>query len=143
MEAVLNTDTFAGVLKDHTVRDVLMREVPVIDDNATMKDAACRLLNSHYKNFLVLRQGNPLGTVTRQDIIRVLHTDGGQTFVREAADRQLEYLSMGMRLDEAWNKMQHNHKSMMLVVEEGQLKGAIDEESIEELILIHAAQSKN
>lgn len=143
MELVLNTDKTTGILKGHTVKDVLMHDVPVIDDYATMKDVACRLLSNPHKNFLVLRQGNPLGIVTRQDIIRVLHTDGGNTLVGNAANQQLEYLSMDMPLDEAWTRMQHNHKSMMLVVEEGQLKGAVDEESIEEFILVLTARSLN
>lgn len=143
MEAVLNNETSVGILKGYTVRDVLMLDVPIIDDNVTMKDAACRLLHSHHKNFLVSRQGDLLGTVTRQDIIRVLYADGGRMFVRDAADRHLEYLSIGTPLDEAWARMQDSHKSMILVLEEDQLKGAIDEESIEEFILIHAAQSKN
>jgi CBS domain-containing protein len=50
---------------------------------------------------------------------------------------------MGMPLDKAWTKMQRDKKPMMLVVDDGQLKGAVDEESIEELILIHTAQSQN
>lgn len=143
MELVLNTDKTTGILKGHIVKDVLMPDIPVIDDNATMKDVACRLLNSPHKSFLILRQGNPLGIVTRQDIIRVLHTDGGKTLVGDAVDQQLEYLSMDMPLDEAWTRMQHNHKTMMLVLEEGQLKGAIDEESIEEFILQRTARSLN
>ena len=143
MELVLNTDQTTGILKGFTVKDVLMHDVPVIDDNATMKDVACRLLSNAHKSFLVLRQGIPLGIVTRQEIIRVLHTDGGRKLVGNAADQQLEYLSMDTPLDEAWNRMQHNHKTMMLVLEEGQLKGAIDEESIEEFILQCTAQSLN
>ena len=131
------------ILKGHTVRDVLMREVPTMEDNASMKDAAARLLNSQNKNFLVLREGNPLGTVTREDIIRALRTHGEKASVKYAIDQKLEYLSMGMPLDKAWTKMQRDKKPMMLVVDDGQLKGAVDEESIEELILIHTAQSQN
>lgn len=143
MEIVLNSDQETDILKGHTVRDVLMRDVPVIDDNATMKDVACRLLNSPHKSFLVLRQGIPLGIVTRQEIVRVLHTDGAAELIGNAADQQLEYLSMDTPLDEAWSRMQHNRKAMMLVLEEGQLKGAVDEESVEEFILQSTAQSLN
>lgn len=143
MELVLNTDKTTGILKGFTVKDVLMHDVPVIDDNATMKDVACRLLSTGHKNFLVLAQGMPLGIVSRQEIIRVLHTNGGQELVGNAADKQLEYLSADTPLDEAWNRMQQDHKTMMLVLEEGQLKGAVDEESIEEFILQSTARTLN
>lgn len=143
METVLNTDSKTGILKGHTVRDVLMQDVPVIDDNATMKDVACRLLNSPHKSFLVLHQGNPLGIITRQQIVKVLHTDGGRELIGNAANQHLEYVSMDTPLDEAWSRMLLNQKSMMLVLEEGQLKGAIDEQSVEEFILQSTAQSLN
>ena len=130
-------------LRDHTVRDVLMHEVPTIDDTASMRDAACRLLNSQNKNFLVLHEGQPVGIITRQDIITTLRTHGELALVRDAIDTKLEYLSSGMPLDKAWSKMQSAHKPMMLVMDEGQIKGAVDEESIEELILIHTARSQH
>jgi Zn-dependent protease len=130
-------------LRDHTVKDVLMHEVPTIDDTASMRDAACRLLNSQNKNFLVLREGTPVGIITRQDIITTLRTHGDQALVRDAIDTKLEYLNSGMPLDKAWSKMQSAHKPMMLVMDDGQIKGAVDEESIEELILIHTARAQH
>lgn len=130
-------------LRDHTVRDVLMHEVPTIDDTASMKDAACRLLNSQNKNFLVLHEGKPVGIISRQDIITTLRTHGERALVRDAIDSRLEYLTSGMPLEKAWSKMQSAHKPMMLVMDEGQIKGAVDEESIEELILIHTARSQH
>jgi Zn-dependent protease len=130
-------------LRDHTVKDVLMHEVPTLDDTASMRDAACRLLNSQNKNFLVLHEGQPVGILTRQDIITTLRTHGEKALVRDAIDTKLEYLNPGMPLDKAWSKMQSEHKPMMLVMDEGQIKGAVDEESIEELILIHTARSQH
>jgi Zn-dependent protease len=130
-------------LRDHTVKDVLMHEVPTLDDTASMRDAACRLLNSQNKNFLVLHEGQPVGILTRQDIITTLRTHGEKALVRDAIDTKLEYLNPGMPLDKAWSKMQSTQKPMMLVMDEGQIKGAVDEESIEELILIHTARSQH
>lgn len=130
-------------LREHTVSDVLMHEVPTLDDTASMRDAACRLLNSQNKNFLVLREGKPVGILTRRDIITTLRTHGESALVRDAIDTKLEYLTSGMPLDKAWSKMQSAHKPMMLVMDEGQIKGAVDEESIEELILIHTARSQH
>lgn len=130
-------------LRDHTVKDVLMHEVPTIDNTASMRDAACRLLNSQNKNFLVLQEGRPVGIITRQDIIATLRTHGEKALVRDAIDTKLEYLTPGTPLEKAWSKMQREHKPMMLVMDEGQIKGAVDEESIEELILIHTARSQH
>lgn len=143
MELYYDAEETAGILRGHTVGDVLMRDVPVIDDNATIKEAACRLLNSQNKNFLVLREGMPMGTVTRRDIIRALHRYGESARLAKAVVHELEYLPMGMPLEEAWTQMQNNQRPMALVVDDGRLKGAVDEESIEAVILLQTAQSHN
>src|SRR5690606_17272822 len=80
---------------------------------------------------------------TRRDIITTLRTHGESALVRDAIDTKLEYLTSGMPLDKAWSKMQSAHKPMMLVMDEGQIKGAVEEDSIEELNLIHTARSQN
>lgn len=131
------------ILKGHTVKDVLMHDIPTMDEHASMKEAAARLLNSQNKNFLVLKQGSPFGTISREDIIKALRAHGGSALVQSAVHQQLDYLPIDMPLDKAWTHMQQEKRPMVLVLSEGQLKGAVDEESIEELILIETAQSQN
>jgi Zn-dependent protease len=131
------------ILKGHTVKDVLMRDVPTMDNHSSMKEAASRLLNSQNKNFLVLNEGNPFGTITREEIIKAIRNHGGNALVNTASNQHLDYFPLNMPLDQAWTHMQQEKRPMVLVVSDGQLKGAVDEESIEELILIETAQSHN
>lgn len=134
-------DAEKKLLEGHTVKDVLMREIPMIDDQATIKDAASMLLNSQNKNFLVTNEGIPVGTISRNEIIEALRKHGEETTVHESKNREIMYLPMDTPLELAWKEMQQANKSMILIKAEDQLRGAVDDESIAELLLIEAAKN--
>lgn len=71
------------LLKGFTVKDVLMQEIPVIDERATIRDAVSKLLNGQNRNFVVMRDGKPVGTLSRDGIIQALGERGEQVPVAE------------------------------------------------------------
>lgn len=132
------------MLKGFTVRDVLMHEIPYIGYNATVKEAAARLLNSQNRNFVVDRDGRPVGILSREAIIKALGEQGEHTSVDKVKDENLVILSVETPLEDVWQKMQTEKKPLMLVMRGGTLEGVVDEENMAEFILIQsAANNKN
>lgn len=131
------------LLQGFTVRDVLMHQVAFIDSDASVSDAAAKLLDSQNKNFVVNRLGKPVGTLSRDQIIKALGEQGGHITVDRVKDDDMVILSPGMPLEEAWHTLQREKKPLMLVMSDGNLAGVVDEENLAEFILIQTAAKKN
>jgi len=131
------------LLKGFTVNDVLMHQIPVINDSASIKEAVAKLLDSQNKDFLVVKDEKPVGTLSRDQIIKALAEQGESISVHEIKDSDLLSLEPKMELEKAWSLMQQKGKSLMPVISDGQLIGVVDLENIAEFILIQTAGTKN
>ena len=140
-EAVYARSKF--LLKGFTVNDVLMHEIPLVDQHATIKEAAARLLDSQNKNFVVHAAGRPVGTLSRDQIIKALGERGEHVSVNEVKDEKMIFLSPEMPLEEAWQLLQQERKPLMLVMSDGNLAGVLDQENMSEFILIQTATKNN
>jgi Zn-dependent protease/predicted transcriptional regulator len=140
-EAVYSRSKF--MLQGYTVGDVLMDEIPFIDKNASVREAATRLLHSQNKNFVVTSEGRPVGTLTRNEIIRALGERGENITVDEIKDVNMLVLSRTMPLEQAWNLMRQQRKPLMLVMSGGQLEGVVDEENVAEFVLVRTAADRS
>ena len=127
------------MLKGFTVKDVVMKEIPVIDATASVQEAAGKLLESQNKNFVVYENGKPVGTLSRDQIIKALGENGGSVSVAKVKDEDMEILSPDMPLEDAWLKLQQEKKPFMLVMREGRMEGVVDRENVAEFILIQTA----
>jgi Zn-dependent protease/CBS domain-containing protein len=136
-EAVYARSKF--ILQGFTVNDVLMHELPLIDAHATIREAAAKLLDSQNKNFVVNDSGKPVGTLSRDQIIKALGERGDRILVNEVKDDHLVILTPEMPLEEAWQIIQQEKKPLMLVMSEGHLAGVVDQENMAEFILIQTA----
>lgn len=131
-----------SVLQGYTVQDVLMHDIPMIDDHSSVKDAADLLLNGQNKNFVVTHEGKPVGTLNRDTIIKAMEEKGGQAFVEDLKNSEIDYFPIDMPLDQAWGKLQQKKDGLALVVSDGELKGVIDPENVAEFIQLRTAQHK-
>ncbi len=69
-----------------------MKDYPKIDANATVKTAVASVLNSQNKNFLIMEEGTPVGTLNRDQIIMALSKKGEEEFIYNVMDRNLIFL---------------------------------------------------
>lgn len=127
------------MLKGFTVNDVVMKEIPSIDVNASVKEAAAKLLESQNKNFVVYENVTPVGTLSRDQIIKALGENGESASVAKVKDEDMVILSPDMPLEDAWLKLQQEKKPFMLVMRDGRLEGVVDRENVAEFILIQTA----
>lgn len=140
-EAVYARSKF--ILQGFTVSDVLMRQIPTMDNKATAREAALKLLDSQNKNFLVTANGKPVGTISRDQIIKALGEHDGNVTVSQIMDEDLVTLSPSMPLEDAWQMFQQNKKPLVLVMDAENLIGVVDDENMAEFILIQTAARKS
>lgn len=129
-----------SLLRGFTVRDALLEEVPHMPADATIRNAADRLLQGQNKNFLVKNAGKPEGTIGRDEIIKALGDLGEQASVREAMRKDLMYVSPEMPVEEAWKMMLQQNQNFALVGSDGNIMGALDTDNIAEFVMIRSAE---
>jgi Zn-dependent protease/predicted transcriptional regulator len=131
-----------SVLKGFKVSDVLMRNYQTIESSETIKTAVAILLNGQCKNFLVTQNALPIGTLSRNDIIKALAEQGENTITGTVMNRNLVYLDANLPLEEAYQLVEQSTTSLMPVMQNNMLIGTLDTENILEFIMIKDAQNK-
>ncbi len=129
-----------SLLRGYAVRDALLKEVPAIAPDATVRMAAERLLEGQNKYFMVGRDGRAEGVIGRDEIIGALGKLGAETPVSQVMRRQVLYLSPDLPIEAAWKKMQEQDQPFALVAAGDELRGALDLDNITEFILIRSAE---
>ena len=125
------------MLKGFKIKDVVMKNYQTIDLNETIKTAVGLLLDSQNKNFLILENGIPVGTLNRDQIIKGLSTAGEMELIHHVMDRNLTYLDSDSSLESVFELLELNKSRLMLVMENNELAGTLDIENLMEFLLIH------
>lgn len=132
-----------SILHGFTINDVLMHQIPYIDKNSSVKEAVDQLLNTQNKHFVVTDGGVPVGTLSSDEIIRALQEKGDNARVDDVKNQELAYLADDTPLEQVWSEMQRLKKRIILVGNNGVLKGIVDEDNLTEFILIRSARTGN
>jgi len=130
------------MLKGYTVRDVIMKQYPIIDYNETLETAVKLMLDSQNKHFLVTENGIPMGTLNREQIIEALSKKEDETELSSIIDRDLIMLQADSLLEDVFELVYKNKHTLMLVIEDNQLIGTLDTENLLEFILINEVKAK-
>lgn len=130
------------MLKGYKVKDALMRQYQTIDSSETIKAAVEILLNGQYKNFLVLENNKPKGTLSRDEIIIALTGKGENESIVNVMNKNLIFLNADSPLEDAYQKALEEKSILMPVLENDRLIGTLDTENILEFIMIKDATSK-
>jgi Zn-dependent protease len=128
-----------SILKGFTVNDVLMKQYQTISSGETIKSAVTMLLNGQSKSFLVIDNSQAVGTLSRDEIIKALSTQGEHSIIHDAMNKELVVLKAEMPLEEGWQLMQE-HKTLMPVFSNNKLVGTVDIENILEFIMVQNAK---
>lgn len=89
-----------------------------------------------------MNQGQPVGTLSQEEIIKALGEQGESTLVENAMDKNLLYLDAAISLEEGLKQLQLSKKSLALVTAQNALLGAVDAQNIAEFLMIKNAQSR-
>jgi len=128
-----------SLLTGYKVKDALMRDYRIIAEHENIKKAVEILLDSQCKNFLVMENNKPTGTLSRDEIILALSEYGENAIVKKVMSRDVIFLNADSPLESAYQRSQQNKSNIMAVMENNKLIGALDTENILEFIMVRGA----
>ena len=131
-----------SMLSGYQVQDVLMTEYKSIAETDSIKTVVDIVLNSQYHNFLVVRDGVPTGTLSRDEIIKALSKNGESELVQNVMNRNLLFLDANQALEDAYSLILKQELNLVPVMKKQELIGVVDKENILEFILFKEARLK-
>jgi Zn-dependent protease len=131
-----------SLLQGYTVSHALMKEVPTLRPNDTIEYGSDQLLATQNRNFIVTDEGDVVGTLSRDEIIRALREGKALQPVSEAMNKDFLSLELSSPLEEAWVSLRTSKRSAAPVFENGRLVGMLDTENVAEFLMISEATRK-
>ncbi|WP_448518791.1 site-2 protease family protein [Rhodoflexus sp.] len=127
-----------SALQGYRVGDVLMRDFNILPTTAPIHAAVELLLNGQSRNFLIVNGEQPVGTLSRDEIVRALSQHGASVPVGHVMNTDIQFLQAEMPLEAAWQAMQQNRIEFAPVMQGQQLAGVIDVENIAEFMMVQS-----
>jgi Zn-dependent protease len=123
-----------------SVSDAMVTEFSVLSSDSTVADAVGALLRTSQHEFPVVDgAGQPLGILTRDDMIRALQTRGPDVPVRDVMRRDLPVIPQNASLEDAFESMQESDSPALPVVDSRRrLTGILTVENVGELMMIRS-----
>lgn len=142
-QAELESVRTGHVMKGNFTGQITMQKFETLDVNQSVGDAVHKILNGQCKTFLVTDNGNPVGTLNREGIIRALAESGQHARISDVMKPGVMKLDSALPVEEAYRKMTEFRTDMAVVTENGKMAGVIDTENILEFVMIKNAIEKN
>lgn len=117
------------------VRSAMITDFRTLSHGDTIRDAGNLLLSTSQHDFPVLHGDQVLGLLTRSALVRAMLTNGPESYVAAAMDRDFLRVSPDMDLSEAMSLLSVSG-SCSLVMEEDRLLGLLTPENLSEFILL-------
>lgn len=122
-------------VQGYTVQDIIMKDFPVLQQDEPVQKSVEFLLNSQHKNFLIVADNKPVGTLNRNEIIKALTNGLENQPISQVMNPNLLTLDVHLPLEEAFQKLQ-NHSGLVPVYNGTELVGTLDLENIMEFIMV-------
>lgn len=129
-------------LKGYKVKDALMMKFQIVAFDAPISKAVEKLLNSQATHFVVVKDDEAVGTLSRNEIIKGLKDGNENTLIEDVADFQPLKMETEENLDDAWKKMLSQNRKVAIVLENGHFLGILDQENISEFVMVKSALVK-
>ncbi len=130
-----------SALKDRTVEEITMKEIPVLKREDTIGKAVEILLNGQAKNFLIMDGDELFGTLGRDGILKALQEHTKEASVEVAAERNPGFIEAREPIEKALLLMQFHKYPLLIVTKDNQLYGVTDMENILEYIMVMNASA--
>jgi Zn-dependent protease/CBS domain-containing protein len=130
---------FRQGLNDFKVNDALITDYTTLDRTDSLGKAADLLVHKNESGFIVVSNGDFEGMLTKEGIIDGLSKYGKEGKVEDSMNTALPSLDINRPLHEVFQEMQQNKYSVLPVLSKDKIKGILDRESINELMLVQNA----
>ncbi len=126
-------------LSRHKVRDVLMKEFIVLLPEDTLDKAVQYLLDGQATEFVVSKNDEVMGVLTRDELIKGLSENGKDSRVSAVMREDYLVLDPDKPLEEIYQKIMVAKCPVSLVMENKKFIGIVDKENINEFIMVQQA----
>jgi Zn-dependent protease/CBS domain-containing protein len=140
-QSELQYETTSVQLTGARVGDVVIQTYTPLHPLQPLAQAVDALLNTQETHFLVVDEGQVVGTLSRKDIIRGLREEGEEAAVRRAMRDQFPHLEAETPLEEALQVLRSVDADLLPVYRDSELIGVIDQENITEYMMVKSALS--
>lgn len=130
------------LLQGSQIGQITMHQFESLQTRDTVQTAVDILLNGTSKNFLVMENGQPAGSLSRNDIIEALSKGSADQPVSAIMNRNLIYLDAGTPVEHVFAQMNEGRHELAVIRQQGQFAGVIDTENILEFVLVRGALQK-
>lgn len=121
------------------VEDALMKRFTHLSPFDNLSSAVDALLNSQETDFVVLDEDEPIGLLTRNEIIKGLSERGPEARVSAYMNRDFFVVGPDLKLADFLEEVSSHNSDIALVMKDGELIGLIDRENVEERLLVERA----
>jgi predicted transcriptional regulator len=120
-----------------------MKSYETIDGNDLVETAVKQLLNGQCKNFMVISNGHPTGSLSRDEIIEALSNNGNKATIDTVMNRDVLKCNIKEPIEIAYKKMLTSKNKLALVYDNEQFAGVLDLENILEFVMVKNAIGAN
>lgn len=128
-----------SLLKDHEVQDAMMTEFTELNPDNTVDDVVDLIIAGTERDFVVTDNGKAVGIVKHSDISNVLRNKGKNVPVREFMKTDFAELKAHEKLTDIYRKLRVSRNDFFPVVENGEIKGVIDMNNINEFMMFRSS----
>ncbi len=125
-------------LKGYTVKDVMLTNFGTLNVDQTLQEATEKLLSVQTQDFLILKNNNYAGVLSREILLKSISAHPKDTPLGELM-QEAPPLHPSQDLNEVFLIAHKSDVKMWPVMENNQLVGALDYENISEFLMVKAA----
>lgn len=137
--AEYKTLKFTELLKFYTVSEAIITDYHTVHPEAPLEKAAEQLLHHQINGIIVTRGNEPLGILTKNDIIKGLSMEGKNIPVKQVMSVDFETVGPSEPLDKVFQRMQGKKSLMVPVMKNDRILGILDMDALQQFILVKSA----
>jgi CBS domain-containing protein len=128
-------DNVGGV----NIDSIIILDVLTLAPDDPLEKGIESVLAGFQQDFPVVEDGRVLGVLTREDLVRALHTKGRSGRVRDAMRDAVPVITPGESIQSAFEKLQASGLRTLPVVADGKFAGVVSTENIAEYLMLQSA----
>lgn len=140
--AVRADEQARSILSTRRIGDAYNKHAIWLHDDDHVSQVVDYLLTSYQPDYPVLRRGELIGVVSREQVVQSLARAVGDELVRDVMVREVPRVEAILPLDEVRRTMEQNQSRVVAVFDEGQFKGLVSAEDLSEAMILIAFEQR-
>lgn len=131
------------LVEGYRLKDMLMYDYDSLDAKTTISEAMGVLQQKHRRQFIVMDNGLPVGTLKRMDIMKAVAEQQYSATLGSLMKDNLEVLNADKPAADVLEKLSSNEERLYPVMEDGHFAGVINFQQVIEYLLLHKTYDRD